>query len=60
MKVNYLFHSVLKVVLVVNAPASLERFAFFLLGLSDLDDSAIFKFCFKYFSTDMCLSENVV
>ena len=49
MKVNSLFYSDLKVVLVVNAPVSLERFTFFLLGLSDLDDSAIFKFCFEYF-----------
>ena len=60
-KGNSFFHSDLKVVvLVLNAPASLERFAFFLLGLSDLDDSAISKFCFEYFSKDSYLSKNVV
>ena len=41
MKGNSCFHSDLKAVLVVNAPASLEGFTFFLLGLSDLDDFAI-------------------
>ena len=51
-KRNSSFHSDLKVVLVVAAPVSLERFTFFLLGLGDLDDSAIFKFCFEYFSKD--------
>ena len=56
MKGNSCFHSDLKVVLVVNAPASLERFTFFSLALSDLDYSAIFKFCFKYFSKDSCMS----
>ena len=44
----------------VNTPASLERFTFFLLGLSDLDDSAIFKFCFEYFSKDLYMSKNNV
>ena len=43
MKENSFFHSDLKVVLVV-VPASLERFTFFLIGLIDLDDSAIFIF----------------
>ena len=41
MKGNSCFHSDLKAVFVFNAPASLERFTFFLLGLSDLDDFAI-------------------
>ena len=40
------FHSDLKVVLVVAA--SLERCTA-LLGLNDLNHSAIFKFCFEYF-----------
>ena len=44
MKENSFFHSDLKVVLVVAAPASSELFTFCLLGLSDLDDSAIFIF----------------
>ena len=44
MKENYFFHSDLKVVLVVAVPASLERFTFYLLRLSDLDDSTIFFF----------------
>ena len=39
MKENYFFHSDLKVVLVV-----LECFTFFLMGLIDLNDSAIFFF----------------
>ena len=60
MKGNYFFHSDLKVVVVVDAPTSLERFTFFLLGLSDLDDSAIFKFCFEYFPEDSYMSKNVV
>ena len=58
-KENSFFHSDLKVVLVVNAPVSLERFTFFLLGLSDLDDSTIFKFCFGYFSKVSYRSKNV-
>ena len=41
MKENYFFHSDLKVVLVV-----LECFTFFLMGLIDLNDSAIFFFFF--------------
>ena len=45
MKENSFFHLDLKVVLVVVIPASLERFTFFLIGLIDLDDSAIFNFC---------------
>ena len=48
MKENYFFHSDLKVVLVV-----LECFTFFLMGLIDLNDSAIFFF-FEYFSKDSC------
>ena len=52
MKENYFFHSDLKVVLVVAVPASLERFTFYLLRLSDLDDSTIFFF-FEYFSKDL-------
>ena len=59
-KENALLHSYLKVVLVVNAVASLEGFTFFLLGLSDLNVSAIFKFCFEYFSKDSYMSKNVV
>ena len=59
-KENSFFHSDLMVILVVNAPVSLERFTFFLLGLSDLDDSAIFKFCFQNFSKDSYMSKNVV
>ena len=58
-KENSFFHSDLKVVLVVNDPVSLERFTFFLLGLSDLDDSTIFKFCFGYFSKGSYRSKNV-
>ena len=49
-KIFFPFRS--EVVLVVATPASLERFTFFLLGLSDLDDSVILKFCFEYFSKD--------
>ena len=59
-KENALLHSDLKVVLVVNAAASLEGFTFSLLGLSDLNVSAIFKFCFEYFSKDLYMSKNVV
>ena len=44
MKENSFFHSDLKIVLVVVVAASLELFTFFLLGLSGLDDSAIFIF----------------
>ena len=59
MKENYFFHSDLKVVLVVAVPASLECFTFYLLRLSDLDDSTIFFF-FEYFSKDLWMSKNVV
>ena len=52
MQLNYLFHLDLKVVFYLASPASLQRFTFFLLGLGDLDDSAIFKSCFEYFSND--------
>ena len=53
------FHSDsnLKVVLVVAAPASLERSPFFLL---ELDDSAIFKLCLENFSKDSYMYKNVV
>ena len=44
MKGNSFFHSDLKVVLVVVVLASLKHFTFFLIGLSDLDDSALFNF----------------
>ena len=44
MKGNSFFHSDLKVVLVVVVLASLKYFTFFLIGLSDLDDSALFNF----------------
>ena len=59
MKENYFFHLDLKVTLVVVVPAILERFTFFLIGLIDLDDSAILIF-FEYFSKDSYMSENVV
>ena len=45
MKGNSFFFSGFKVVLLVAAPASLECFTFFLLGPSDLDDSA--NLCLK-------------
>ena len=57
------FYSDLKVALVVAAPVSLEHFTFFVLGLDDLnlDDLAIFKFCFEYFLKDLChVSKNVI
>ena len=44
MKENSSFNSDLKFVLVVAVTTSLERFTIFLLGLRDLDDSAIFIF----------------
>ena len=47
----------LKMVLVVAAQASLDRFTFFLLGL---DDSAIFKLYLENFSKDSYMSKNVV
>ena len=50
----------MKIVSFVAAPASFECFTFFLLRLSDLDDSAIIKFCFEYFAKDVYLSKNVV
>ena len=59
MKENYFFHSDLKVVLVVVVLAILERFTFFLMGLTDLDNSAILIF-FEYFSKDSYMSKNVV
>ena len=49
MKVNSFFHSDLKVVLVINAPDNLERFTFFLLGLSDLDDLPFSNFVLSIF-----------
>ena len=59
MKGNSFFHSNLnlKVVLVVEVLASLERFTFFLSGL---DDSAIFKLCLENFLKDLYMSKNVV
>ena len=60
MKENSFFHSDFKVAVVVAALASLERFNFLLLGLVDPDDSAIFKFCFEYFSKDSYMSKYVV
>ena len=56
-KRDFFFHSDLKVLLVVAAPASLECFTFFLLGLGD---SAIFKLCLENFSKDSYVSKNVV
>ena len=38
----------------------MERFTFLLLRLSDLDDSAVIKFCFDQFSKDVYMSKNVV
>ena len=52
-------HSDLKIVLVVVVPASLERFAFFLIGLIDLGGSAIFIF-FEYFWKDSYVSKDIV
>ena len=60
MKGYSFFYSYLKVVLLVAAAASLECFTFFLLRLSDLDDSAIINFYFEYFSKDAYMSKNVV
>ena len=40
-------------------PAILEPFTFFLIGLIDLDDSAILIF-FEYFSKDSYMPKNVV
>ena len=56
-KENYFFHSDLKVVLVVVVPAILERFTFFLIGLIDLDDSAIL-ILFEIFSKDLYMTKN--
>ena len=47
---KFFFHSDLNAVLVVAIPAILESFTFFLLGLSDLDESAISFF--EYFLKD--------
>ena len=60
MKRNSFFYSDLKIVLLVAALASLQRFTFFLLGLSDLDDSAILKFWFEYFQKDSYISKIIV
>ena len=54
------FQICISVPLMVNALPSLERFTLFLLGLNDLDDYAIFKLCFEYFSKDLHMSKNVV
>ena len=43
----------------VVVPAIWERFTFFLIGLINLDDSAILIF-FEYFSKDSCMFKNVV
>ena len=59
MKENYFFHSDLKVNLVVVILAILERFTFFLMGLIDVNDSAILIF-FEYFPKDLYISKNVV
>ena len=59
MKENYFFHSDLKFVLVVVVLAISEHFTFFLIGLIDLDDSAILIF-FEYFSKDSYMPKNVV
>ena len=56
MKQNSFFYSDIKVFLLVSALASLECFNSFLLGLTDLDDFAIFKFYFEYFQKiHLCL-----
>ena len=57
MKENYFFRSYLKVVSVVVISAILERFTFFLIGLIDLDDSAILVFS-GFFSKDSYMSKN--
>ena len=49
------FHSDLRVVLVCAVTSSLERFTFFLLGLSDLDDSSIFIFLNIFQKIRKCL-----
>ena len=59
MKENYFFHSDLKFILVVVVLAISEHFTFFLIGLIDLDDSAILFF-FEYFSKDSYMPKNVV
>ena len=59
MKENYFFYPDLKVVLLVVVSAILERLTFFLMGLIDLDDSAILVF-FSIFSKDSYISKNVV
>ena len=55
MKESSFFHSDLKFVLVVVVTTSLDRFTFFLLGLSDLDDSAIFIFLSIFQKICKCL-----
>ena len=55
MKENYFFHSDLKIVLVVVVPAILEHFTFFLIGLIDLDDSAILIFLSFFQNIRICL-----
>ena len=59
MKENYFFYSDLKFILVVVVLAISEHFTFFLIGLIDLDDSAILFF-FEYFSKDSYMPKNVV
>ena len=53
------YASDLKVVLVVIVLAMLEHFTFFLIELTDLDNSAILIF-FEYFSKDSYMFKNVV
>ena len=59
MKENYFFHSYLKVVLVVVISAILEHFTFFLIGLIDLDDSAILFFLSIFQKIHIYMSKNV-
>ena len=59
MKENYFFYPDLKFVLLVVVSAILERLTFFLMGLIDLDDSAILIFL-VLFSKDSYISKNVV
>ena len=59
MKENYFFYPDLKFVLLVVVSAILERLTFFLMGLIDLDDSAILIFL-VFFSKDSYISKNVV
>ena len=55
MKENSFFHSDLKVVLVAVLPAISERFTSFLIGLIDLDDSAILILMILFQKICICL-----